>query len=633
MSRVKRRIVWLLPAAAALLVYGNTLNGEFVFDDTSLILENPWVKELRLLPHALTHPVWAFKVTTPTNYYRPLPMGLLNLLWAGSGGQPWAFHAWSVLLHAANCVALALLVRRLAGDDVLAASAALLFAVHPVNSEAVAWVSCIFELTYTLLCLTALTLHVSAWEADGRARRWRRALALLCFSLATFSKETAVAVLAAIFVCELCVRRVALRQAARQTLPYVLAAVPYLVIRFFVIGGVAPRAQSLGWLDALESAPSLLFDYVRVLAVPRHLSAYHVFEPVRSILDPAFALSVVALLALLLLAVWLASRRRELGLALGLIFLPLLPVLYVPALGPGAFAEHYAYLPAAGFVWIACTAVAVIVRRRAHVVAFALVLAAAAAPLTISRNRQWHDDLRLAESTIQVEPRGFVGHMLLGNHHLERDEPEQALAAFEQGVRQATESLILETNAIGLRLQLGRIDPQEAIRRLESLEAGGATVSQVSVHFALGYAYMQVNRLQEAAAEFEKALQLLPVADGALFALAVIASKRGDDEQAVEHCRRALAIDPRSAAAHQQLGISQLRLGHTDAAIRSLEAALAIDGSDAKAHGRLATAYAAAGRRDDARRSWEAVLALDPTHERAREELRRISDGDADPRR
>lgn len=632
MSRVTafRRIVWLLPAAAALLVYANTLDGKFVFDDASLILENPWVKELRLLPHALSHPVWAFKVTTPTNYYRPLPIGLLNLLWAGSGGQPWAFHAWSVLLHALNSAALGLLVRRLAGDDVLAASAALLFAVHPINTEAVAWVSCIFELTYTLLCLTALTLHACR----------RRGLALLCFGLATFSKETALALVPAIFALELCVRPDrpaalwgAIRRAAQRTLPYALAAAPYLVIRFFVIGGIAPRAQSLGWLDALRSAPLLLLDYVRVLALPLRLAAYHVFDPVRSIWEPAFAGSAIALLALLVIVVWLARRRPELALAAALIFFPLLPVLYVPALGPGAFAEHYTYLPAAGFVWMACGAVAVIVRKRAAVAVFALVLATVSAPLTISRNRQWHDDLRLANSTIRVEPRGFVGHMLLGNYHLERDEPESALAAFEQGSRLATESLILETNAIGLRLQLGRIDPAEAIRRLQSLQAGGATVSQVSVHLALGYAYVQMNRMGEAAAEFERALELLPVADGALFALAVIASKRGNDEQAVEYCQRALAIDPRSPAAQQQLGISQLRLGHLDAAIDSLEAAVALDRSDARAHGRLATAYAAGGRRDDARRSWEAALAIDPTYGRAREELRRMSASDADPQR
>ena len=82
----------LVPALAALLLYVNTLDGEFVHDDNLQIVQNPYVHHSRYLPQLLGSSVWAFRTNQPTNYYRPIQMGLYNVLWLRFDGSPLPFH-------------------------------------------------------------------------------------------------------------------------------------------------------------------------------------------------------------------------------------------------------------------------------------------------------------------------------------------------------------------------------------------------------------------------------------------------------------------------------------------------------------------------------------------------------------
>src|SRR5215467_8574995 len=123
-STLWKSSAWLLlPLAAGLLVYGNALGGEFVYDDNDQILKNPWVQNLHFLPDVLTRPVWAYQTTEPTNYYRPVQMGLYNLLWHVAGPNPLPFHTLSLLLHLLNVAALFLLIRGVSRSVPLAAGA------------------------------------------------------------------------------------------------------------------------------------------------------------------------------------------------------------------------------------------------------------------------------------------------------------------------------------------------------------------------------------------------------------------------------------------------------------------------------------------------------------------------------
>jgi tetratricopeptide (TPR) repeat protein len=521
-----------------------------------------------------------------------------------------------VLLHLGNVAALFFLVHRLSGAAAVAGGTALLFSVHPINSEAVAWVACLPELAYALFGLLALLAQAASWTAPDSRRGWLRAASLTSFVLALLSKETAVVLLLLVLVLEGWVRpRVApgtsrsLDRALRPFFPFLLATAAYLGLRLAVLGGIAPRGgRGLSALEAAASAPGLLLSYLAQLAAPFRLVAYRLFEPVGSVLDPRFLASSagVALVGVALLA--LLRRRSNLGFAASLAVLPLLPVLYVPAVGLNVFAERYAYLPSAGFCWLVAGSLA----------------ALAAWPMAV-----------------------------LGGNWLERQgRLEESLAVYERGLAVTPGEPLLEAAAVNARFRLRRIGADEAVRSYRrlaeihpagyeilynqgdaALKAGSPAEAEEAFRKAVGInpndprghqglalalvaqgripdwgeaetagrrfdegpedrvvravAQMEQGLLDQAEESLQEAIRLDPGSNAAFLSLAVLESRRGDEERAAEHARRAIVLRPDSAPAHQQLGVSALRLGRIEEARRAFERALALDPGFEKARENL----------------------------------------------
>jgi hypothetical protein len=163
-------------------VYANTLVNDFVYDDRSQVLENRFILDFRYLPDIFTKSAWSFQsAPVVSNYYRPM----MNVIYMPSyyifGLTSWGFHLGNILFHAGNSILVLLLARRLFADKparlqaekltseqvcrpdaVLPLTstflappflAALLFAVHPIHTEAVAWVAAVPELSFTLFYL------------------------------------------------------------------------------------------------------------------------------------------------------------------------------------------------------------------------------------------------------------------------------------------------------------------------------------------------------------------------------------------------------------------------------------------------------------------------------------------------
>jgi Flp pilus assembly protein TadD len=307
---------------------------------------------------------------------------------------------------------------------------------------------------------------------------------------------------------------------------------------------------------------------------------------------------------------------------------PVLPALYLPALGRDPFAERYAYLGIAGTCWLILGSVDTLLgARRAAAPRWAMpslltVLVVGASARTIVRCGDWHDDESLGRASMRDEPRAAIGYLLVGNWQARSGRKGDALTTFEDGVAHAGDSVDLQINAIGLGTELGRVGPEEAIaayQRLVPLAPGNA-----SIPFNLGQVLLESGRRDEARAAFTHALELAPASVGALTALAVIASQDGDTAASVAFCRRALAVDDHSTAALQQLGVALMRSGDFPGAVAALERAVKLDPGDKDSLSRLGVAYARTGRLDDARRAFEQALAIDPNFESARQNLERL---------
>ncbi len=412
--------------AAAALPYLRTPANGFVWDDFETIVRNADVHSLENLGEILTTP----DLTPP--YFRPLTRALFALEWEAFGATPAAFHAVSVVLHAGAVLAVWLLARRLLGREAPALLVAGLFAVHPANAEAVAFVSANNNVLATLFAAAAVLAAHGARGGLRDGRAWASAALALA---ALGSKETgAVALVLVPLVGPAPGRpRTWLRYA-----PWVAALGLYLAWWAVSLGGLIGTPTMVHRHDAGPFAALWAFGTALRYAVwPSPLTALHAVPAAGA---GTVAAATFAVLAFAGVAVAAARRGRRTALA-GLVWFAaaLAPSLGAVAIPSVAFAERYLYLALPGLLVALADLVpwARLAARpapaRAAVAAVAAAVLVLAGTRTAARVPDWRDNRTLFTRAVDVAPHP-TAHFNLGNDCLARDDLPGAVAHWERAV-------------------------------------------------------------------------------------------------------------------------------------------------------------------------------------------------------
>lgn len=594
-SRAWERLALAAVVLAAAASYANTLWNGFVYDDHFQVLGNRWMGSVANIPRAFATNAWAFK-DAASNYYRPWMHVAYILTHQVAGLSPWAFHAVNVALHACATGLTFALVRR-----VLAASGApprpalagafaagVLFATHPIHTEVVAWVACVPDLLLGVFAAVVLLLH-------ARPGRLAGAGALAAFFAGLFAKETMAVVPLLLAAWDLAFERPRPRlwPWARRYLPYAAALAVYLAIRFQAISDFAPlrRHAELGASGYALNVFPLFADYLRYLLVPAGLSAFHVLHPIGSLLEPRGLYALAASAAFAGAAAWAFRRDPPVFLGLAMVALPLLPVLYIPAVGENTFAERYLYLPSVGLVLLAGLAVARLLARRPSslraALGAAMAVAAVYAGLTVSRNRVWRDDYTLWMQTVVDSPDSAAAWGDLGVVLAERGEQARAIEAYRTALRIDPGSPLAHSNLGVAYGDAGRTDL--ALEHLLAAIRLHPDYSEAYVN--LGNLYRRLERLDDAIAQYRAAVGRKPRVVAYRISLGNALAERGDRAGAQAEYRAALAADPESADAHMAVGIAAGEEGRLDEAVVHLETAARLAPRDGIVRRNLAQAY------------------------------------------
>jgi len=510
-------ILAALAADLAVLVYLNALPHPFVYDDLVGVVGNP----------ALVDGAGPLEVVRQ-NVFRPvvnLSFALDHALW---GFRPVGYHLTSVLLHALNVALLFVLARRLAVDwrggdaetgrepDVVAFVAASLFAVHPMMSEAVGYVSGradVLATSFVLLALLALRAGLArpAWRAPGVG------LALL----GAATKEVAVVLPVLVLAWDRCLldgdpaaRR---RRLLRWHLPFLGAAVALGLARATSFLLIERSTTSAAAWPYLQTQLGVVWRYVRLLLIPVGQSIVHAVPIASARVDAGAVIAALALLVATALG-WRLRRHHPLLVFGGLWFLVgLAPTAAVALYDP--MAERRVYLASAGFflalaagagrLWSRSGAPA----RRVGLAAFVLVVAGLAT-LTVQRNRVWGDAVTLWSDAAAKSPGAFAAHYGLANALGERGRCHEALPEYEAALRLARRPEIYTNQGVCLAAE---------------------------------------HRLSEAAAAFEEAVTLDPDNTLAHHNLGLVALRAGDFEAAHRHFLKAVTTHARHAGWRQTL--------------------------------------------------------------------------------
>jgi protein O-mannosyl-transferase len=514
---------------ATVLAYARTLSFEFVWDDVLLVARSQRLREWSSLPTVLASHFWS-EVHEGSHYYRPLVSLSYFLDLHAWGLDPLGFHLTNLLAHLATALAVLVLARRLTGNLLAASIAGVAFALHPIHTESVTFISGRTDVLSTLLFLLAL-LGYARWRDGGSPLTLAGSLG--AFFLALTAKEVAVTLPLILVLWDLLVaspdaaakadvdvpRYRPLVRAAGRYSAYGAVIGLYLVIRMLSLGALVESDPGV-WgslLTRFLTTTKIVASYAWMAFVPFPANAHYVIVPVVAP-PPAAWWGAAAFLAVLVAATaWAAVRAPRWGFCALWFWLTLIPSVGVNLLPlpTAVMAERFLYLPSVGFCVLlgmalgrtlgaASTLDAGQIRPAPALALAGLLLAYVG--LTIWRNEPWQDHYHLYLNMVDTSPDSDLPHVNLALVQLPRGEIAEAHAHFKRAVEIAPGN---PRALVGLGLTETILGDREGGLR-HALEAERIAPKNPNVLGFLGQLYLLREEPARAVEVFQESLRIHP---------------------------------------------------------------------------------------------------------------------------
>jgi tetratricopeptide (TPR) repeat protein len=557
-------------AAAGVAVYANALHGPFIYDDAT-ILDDPDFR--RVLPP------WRAVGAAPESAVSGRPVvyyaHALNLALGGTDVR--GFHALNLAVHVLAALVLfgwirrTLLSERLrdrygASARGLAFAAALIWTVHPLQTECMNYISQRSESLMGLFYL--LTLYAVVRSADSRhPARWHVAAVATC-ALGMLTKESMVTAPVVVLLYDLVfLSRGAGRLRRERGALYAGLAATWLILAGVMLGG--PRANSVGLglgVDATTYAMNQLLvvaRYLRLVCWPHPLLLDYGVPREPAIADVLPQGAVV--IALLVLTAVALLRRPAIGFAGAWCFVILSPTSSFVPIVTEVGAERRMYLPLAGLVALGVVAAHELLRkasarnevRRRIGAALLAAVSIALACATVLRNADYRSAESIWRTVVAAAPGNPRGHNNLGSELQRLGRPDEAVQHLRRAVEIDPGYADAHSNLGGVLRKLGRSDEAvESLRRAIALEP-----RHPDAHYNLGAVLQSQRRLEEAVLHYREALASRPDDASIHNNLGTALGSLGRLDEAIEHFRRALEIEPQNAATRRNLETALGRRG------------------------------------------------------------------------
>ena len=514
------------------------------WDDYETVARNP------LLNPPTARSLTAFWTRPHGDLYIPVTY----TVWAGVAATPGAdaqhFHLFNVILHAAAAMLAYGVLEMLTRNRAAALIGAMLFALHPVQVESVAWVSGMKDVLFGVLALAAIYEYLKFVEtAHETLRRVHYAVATVAFVLAMLAKPTAMVLPLVVIVLDRVILGRPMRDVLRAMWPWLVLAVPCAIAtKMFQPAQHAQDVAAPLWARPLIAADALAF-YLYKLVWPAKLTFDYGRTPAY-VRESGMIAWTWVVPAIVVAGAWWAWRRggqagRAVAAGLAVMVIVLAPVLGLVRFDFQIYstvADHYLYLAMLGPALI----VAWLVSRRptAPVLVIAGCLVAILGVRSFAQTKHWHDSRALFTHGLEVNPRSFASYSHLASMANEANRPDEAIAL----IRRALD-----------------IRPDAARHSIyaEALRRKGDTAAAMS-------AYREALRRDDAYPP-------------ALANLAVMLAEQNRLDEAIPLARRAVAVEPHAAQNRFNLVLMYLNNGDAAAARRELEEVVRLDPNHAGA--------------------------------------------------
>lgn len=643
--------------ALTFAIYGHSLRYDFVrWDDGLLVYENPAVRAIT--PTTIKH---VFTTYDP-ELYIPLTFLTYQLEFQIAGAKPWLYHLDNIILHTLNALCVAwlafLLLRRRGTDEGVEGSSekpslrssrssdgwialflGVLFAVHPLHTEAVEWVSARKDLLSTLFFLLSIISYIR-WREYG----WRRMLiwSVAAFVLGLMAKVMIITLPVILLLIDwLAERRLFSVEQLKEKIPYVIAALIFGLVAIY--GKTDVISSTTPWMTFLMAFRSTVF-YIHLFLIPTGLSVLYPYYGPVTLASPDFFIPIIAIIILAAVVFWTLRKTRAVAFGAAFFLITLLPTFVNFSKGDTLYvaSDRYAYIPSIGILFLIALLLSHLIQklrsdRPITIPGIAIVLLLSF--LSWHQSQSWKDSETLFANVLAHYPRSHIAHNNMGNIYRLQNRYDEAHTEYQEALSVVPEEILKKDamrspqQALQVRSYAKTLSNLGALYRKQGkiTEALAAYQKALEIdprskegHFGLGIVYASQQQYTDAEASYQKALAIDPRYEEAYTNLGAILMAQKKTADAIVAYRKALAINPSFPDANYNLAIALSEQGNAQEAIAAYQRTISIVPGFIPARLNLGLLLHQAGNLDEAQDQFEAVLRLDPTNPAARSALQQM---------
>jgi tetratricopeptide (TPR) repeat protein len=452
----------------SLLVYANTCFNDFIWDDEVAVQKNLSIRSLGNCAKFFTHPESVALNSLSCEIYRPLRTLSFAIDFKLDGDNPFIYHFTNIFLHGLVCILIYYLVillinsffqvNFLPSDENIGKIShkffnsfdkrsipfvtALIFALHPIHTESVAWICGRADiLSFMFFILSLIFMIKDGLFHSGKGRPLYFCLGITAYLLALFSKEMVITLPIILILYEIIFRHKLGSQYIKirilRYLPFFIIAVWYFIIRGIILGRVS---QCLYWEGSAYrtflAMTHVIIRYLKLIIIPFNLSVDHY-----NYIKVPFGLGLYEILNILLIIgtifisfVFLIKKKQSLfTFGIFWFFIILLPVMNIIPI-KALIAERFLYIPSLGL----CLIIAVLLTKLRPKILFIGVLLALLFfyfLITFNRNRDWQNRQTLWQATLKTNPKSCLALVNMASVYADKEEYSQALEFCQKAVK------------------------------------------------------------------------------------------------------------------------------------------------------------------------------------------------------
>lgn len=634
------------------------------FDDDQYLTENrlvhnPGVESVRRFLTEVLEP------STVKGYYQPLTMISLMCDYAlgGRNDNLMSFHRTSLILHMINTALVIVLLYLLFRRVWIAAAVGLLFGLHPMTVETIAWVGERKTLLATFFALWCLILYIRFTRTNHRGLY---ATCLVMYVLAVMSKPTSLPLPILMVLTDywpLCRLK---WQTIIQKLPFFAIAGVFAVITYISQTRTAFTALPGEYNAAripLILCHNIIF-YLYKIIWPVNLSSHYAFPPVLGVSSPMVLAGVVGTVVLILLLIISMKWTRSLFIGWLFFFVAILPTMQIVGFSNVIASDKFAYLPSVGLmmslaallnwfypgsttrkfsprpviltmIFVALAATESVATRRylacwrntETLYNHMLIVKPNATPLhynlgnTLKEQGRFDEALRCYNRVLKIEPDHIGAHSNLGNMFEEQGRLDEALRCYNRILKIEPDHAGAHNNLGNILGRKGRYD--EAIRHYQQALNSDTEHPELQ-YYNLAFELQSQNKFAEAIAFYRKAIEIKDDYFKAHNNLAVLLAQKGKLQDAANHFAKALEIKPLDVSVQNNLGSALASMNRVDEALAHFETALKIDPTNITTHYNLAITFESQRMIEKAVIHYSQILQIDQNHTQAKKKLQNL---------